>query len=254
MADSRFIEAGGLSIHYLEAGSGIPLVLLHGGMATAEMSWTTSMPELAHTYRVLAPDSRGHGQTNNPAGELGYAQMADDVLAFIEALGLDRPVLIGYSDGGQIALEFGIRHPGKSRALVFGGTIMGMTPQYLAGLKSWGFTEPGKVDLATLQQAFGDFYDEARRAHADFDHFLVALSRLWLTVPEYSDAQLASIAEPVLVACGDRDDLGPMEHAPRFLRLIPKAELAVVPNQTHGAASNPLFWAAVRDFLGRHVG
>jgi pimeloyl-ACP methyl ester carboxylesterase len=89
-AQSMTVAAAGLDIHMLVAGSGDPLILLHGGTATADMSWTTAMPRLAADWYVVAPDTRGHGRTANPADELSYQQLADDVAALIDAMELDR--------------------------------------------------------------------------------------------------------------------------------------------------------------------
>jgi pimeloyl-ACP methyl ester carboxylesterase len=258
MSESKFVEATGLRIHYLEAGAGEPLLLLHGGLATAEMSWAEAMPGLAGTFHVFAPDTRGHGGTDNPGRSLSYAAMADDVLAFIEALGLERPLIFGFSDGGQAALEFALRYPGKSRALVMGGVVTEASAAYVATLTSWGFTAAGEVDFAAMQQAFGPFFEAIQTSHTvhgpDYwREFVTEISRLWLAgLPRYTDEQLRSIVEPVLVITGDRDDLGATEQAPRLFRLIPKGELCVIPNADHAAAMTPLFWAAVTDFLTRH--
>jgi pimeloyl-ACP methyl ester carboxylesterase len=258
MSQSKFIEAGGLRIHYLEAGAGEPLVLLHGGLATTEMSWAEAMPGLGEKFHVYAPDTRGHGRTDNPNRTLSYAAMAGDLLAFIEALGLERPLIFGFSDGGQVALEFALRHPGKARALVLGGVVTEASSGYLAGLKNWGFHAPGKVDFAIMQQAFGPFFDAIQASHAVYGpdywrEFVVEISRLWVAgVPSYTDDQLRSITKPVLVITGDRDDLGATEQAPRLFGLIPKGELSVIPNADHAAVMTPLFWAIVTDFLTRH--
>ncbi len=258
MADSKFVDAGGLHIHYLEAGAGVPLILLHGGLATTEMSWTEVMPDLAGQFHVFAPDTRGHGKTDNPERMLSYAGMADDVLAFADALGLERPLILGYSDGGQTAIEFGLRHPGKARALVLGGVVVEATPAYFDGLRNWGFRAAGDVDLETMEQVFGPFFEAIKASHQVYGteywrEFILEISQLWVAgVPAYSDAQLASITDPTLVITGDRDDLGATEQAPRLLKALPKGELSVVPNMDHAAVSSPLFWAAVTDFLTRH--
>ena len=256
MAKSQFVEAGGLRIHYLEAGKGSPLILLHGGLATAE-SLSGPIADLAKTYRVLAPDSRGHGRTSNPGGTLGYAQMADDVAAFIDALKLERPAIVGYSDGGQIALEFGLRHPGKARALGFGGTITGMGDEYLETLHGWGFRRAGEVDFAQLEKSFGDFFTSIKQVHGPADEpdywrgLLEAISTLWLSVPTYGPEVLATITDPALVITGDRDGAA-MAQAVPFFRAMPKGELAVILKAEHEAVLRPLFWDSVKDFLGRH--
>ena len=111
-----YVEANGLRVYYEVYGEGEPLLLIHGGTATSQ-SWASHLPAFAEHFRVFAPDSRGHGRTDNPTGGLGYRAMADDVAASIDALGLHRPLVLGYSDGGQVALELGMRYPGLTRAL-----------------------------------------------------------------------------------------------------------------------------------------
>jgi pimeloyl-ACP methyl ester carboxylesterase len=117
-----YVEANGLRVYYEVYGEGEPLLLIHGGTATSQ-SWASHLPAFAEHFRVFAPDSRGHGRTDNPTGDLGYRAMAEDVAAFIDALGLRRPLVLGYSDGGQIALELGMRYPGLATALVLGATL-----------------------------------------------------------------------------------------------------------------------------------
>ena len=257
---SHEVAAGGLTFHYLEQGKGQPLILLHGGLATAEMSWNECMPELAKTYRVLAPDSRGHGGTDNPAQKLSYSQMADDLAAFIAALGVEQPLIFGYSDGGQIGIEFGIRHPNQAKALVLGGTLSERTDAYVDGLHKWGFPAPGEVDFERLATQFGAFAETIKVSHGkkeDPDYwrrFLPQISELWLTLPSYSEAQIASIAVPTLVIMGDRDDMaGGLGQAQRLYRHLPKGELAIVPDADHGAIQKPVFWALVREFLARQM-
>ena len=187
--------------------------------------------------------------------------MADDVARLVEVLGLDRPVVVGYSDGAQIALELGLRHPGTALALVLGGTVSEPHEMYLQGLHSWGFSAPGEVDAALVRDAFGaEFFTETRAAHTNITddeawvEFLGQISRLWLTVPRYEEAQLATIAEPTLVITGDRDEMAGADQALRLYRSIPGAELAVLPGADHGAAGHPLFWQVTLDFIERHAG
>ena len=115
----RYVQANGLNMYYEECGHGQPLILLHGGTETSQM-WQPFLSSLAPHFRVIAPDSRAHGRTNNPNGELSYQLMADDVVAFIQALHLTKPLVFGYSDGGQIALEIGMRYPHLTAALILG--------------------------------------------------------------------------------------------------------------------------------------
>jgi pimeloyl-ACP methyl ester carboxylesterase len=255
---AQSVQVGDLAISYSETGNGLPLILLHGGLATAAMSWNTATPLLAPHFRVLAPDSRGQGETNNPADHLDYGQMADDVVAFAKAVGADKPLVFGFSDGGQIGLELALRHPGFARAYVFGGTISERTQSYLDTLAGWGFLGQGEVDFAVLQQSFGDFFNAIQQVHkgnGEPDYWrklLPQIATLWHTVPSYSLEQLGTISEPSLVIMGDRDHMAG-EHQPmRLYQALPKGELAIIPNTDHGAAETEIFWLVVLDFLRRH--
>jgi pimeloyl-ACP methyl ester carboxylesterase len=146
-AGGAYADAGDLSVWYTDQGQGPPLILLHGGLGTGAMWSERVLADLAREYRVLAPDSRGHGRTANPAGTLRYEQMADDVAAFAAALGLDRPVVLGYSDGAQIALELGLRHPVFARALVIGGVVTGPSEAYLRMVGELGFSRRGEAEM-----------------------------------------------------------------------------------------------------------
>src|SRR5262245_12073144 len=97
-----YIHVNGMEMYYEECGSGPNLILLHGGTGTLHM-WNAQLPYFARHFHVIAPDSRGHGKTNNPEGELSYRRMAEDVAVLIQTLGLNKPFVCGYSDGGQIA-------------------------------------------------------------------------------------------------------------------------------------------------------
>jgi pimeloyl-ACP methyl ester carboxylesterase len=141
------------------------LLLVHGGTATSQ-SWASHLPAFTEHFRVFTPDSRSHGRTDNPKGELDYRVMADDVAALVGALGLQRPLVLGYSDGGQIALELGIRYPGLVRALVLGGTQFRFSEAYLEDARALlGIAEGQEVDPERLEREQPDFVGYLREAH-----------------------------------------------------------------------------------------
>src|SRR5215207_165364 len=115
------IEVNGVSLFVEEQGRGDPVVLVHAGLLSSG-SWAGVVPLLAEAYRVSTFDNRGHGRSTNPSSALSYEQMADDTAALIDALGLERPFVGGWSDGGEVALQLGLRHPGLARAVIAGGT------------------------------------------------------------------------------------------------------------------------------------
>jgi pimeloyl-ACP methyl ester carboxylesterase len=253
------IEANGLKIYYEAYGEGEPLLLVHGGTATSK-SWASHLPAFTEHFRVFTPDSRGHGRTDSPTGELGYRVMADDVAALVGALGLQRPLVLGYSDGGQIALELGMRYPGLARALVLGGTQFRFSEAYLEAARALlGITDGEDVDIGKLERGQPDFVDYLREAHGHiygseyWKTYLKQIAALWLTPLRYTSQDFGAVTDPVLILVGDRDGAC-AEEAPELFRLLPDAELAVAPGSDHGfiEAKAGLFDALALDFLLRH--
>ena len=96
----EYVNAGGVRTYYEIHGEGESLVLLHGGLATAE-SWAMQIPALAERYRVYVPERRGHGRTPDVAGPMTYEMMAEDTAAFLDAAGTGTAHLVGWSDGAR---------------------------------------------------------------------------------------------------------------------------------------------------------
>lgn len=258
-----YMPANGLDIYYEEYGQGgseQSLILLHGGTATLQ-SWQEHIPAFAAHFRVIALDSRGHGKTNNPAGELSYRMMADDVAAFVRALDLHKPLVFGYSDGGQIALELGIRYPDLTQGLVLGGTCYRFSAQYFAALKGFGVDKPGSVpfDFERMQSEQPEWvqYLQAEHTRADQpDNWKIVMeqiAKLWWNVQDYGLADLKKITTPTLILVGDRDEGVAVEQAVEMYRGIANAELAILPNASHGDL-NETADRLVVEFLKRHTG
>jgi pimeloyl-ACP methyl ester carboxylesterase len=133
----RYVRANGIDIYYEEYGSGEPLLLIHGGFVNHTM-WEQHIPIFAQHFRVITPDSRGHGRTKSPIDTLSYRLFADDMAEFVQALGLRQPLVCGYSDGGQIILEMAMHHPRLAKAYVAGGTDYYFPEAFLRWLKEMG--------------------------------------------------------------------------------------------------------------------
>lgn len=253
----RYVQANGITIYYEEYGEGRPLVLLHGGTATLQ-SWQERIPIFAEHFKVIALDSRGHGKTNNPAGHLSYSLMADDVAAFTQALNLNKPLVFGYSDGGQIALELGMRYPHLASALVLGGTCYRFPEQYFEALRGFGVPGPGLIDFERLQAEEPDWVQTLQTEHARADNpdywkaLMEQISILWWNVQDYGTEDLQKITAPTLILQGDRDEGVAVEQAVEMYRGIPNAELAVLPNAGHGQLDE-ISDSIVVDFLKRHA-
>jgi haloacetate dehalogenase len=104
------VLANGIRQHYLEAGEGAPVILLHGFPETS-FAWRNQIPELAERYRVIAPDLRGYGETEKPYHGYDKRTMALDVLELMRALGLSKIALVGHDRGARVATRFAKDHP-----------------------------------------------------------------------------------------------------------------------------------------------
>lgn len=258
----RFVEVNGEALYYDEQGDGAPLILIHGGLSSSSQ-WEPVVPELAAGFRVITPDSRGHGRSSNSAGALSYARIADDIAALIEALALPRPLVGGWSDGGQVTLELGARHPGAAGALMVGAAY----PDFEAsGLREahralLGAGETGVPDLARLDAQLGEFADEIKALHPggaeQWRRLIRETAPMWLDYEGLGPAELQAIQTPVLVLAGDRDELIPLDLSVSLYRALPNAELAVCPSLTHDGPTVEravVFASLIRDFARRHAG
>jgi pimeloyl-ACP methyl ester carboxylesterase len=253
------IEANGADLHYEEEGDGRPVVLIHGGLGSGA-DWQPVVPELAAEFRVITPDSRGHGRSSNPGGTLSYRLLADDLAAVIEALGLMRPVVGGWSDGGQVALELGACHPDAAGALIVGAA----SPDFDAGgvreahRGLLGADETGVPDEAHLDSVLGDFAEEVKALHpggAERWRELVSQTAvMWLDYEGLAPDDVEAIRTPVLVLAGDRDEFIPLELSVALYRALPDAEFAVCPRLSHDGLTPeraPALAALIRDFARR---
>ena len=224
----QYADIGGINTWYDEDGSGDPLVLLHGGMATNE-TWSAQLPAFAERFHVLAPERRGHGHTHDVEGPLHYDDMASDTIGFLEQVVGGPAHLVGWSDGGIVGLLVAIRRPDLVRKLVAIGTnfdAAGTGPEAMAMLAQM---DPAGDDVAMFR--------EMHAAHSPdgpehWPVFFAKMVEMFAREPHIPLGQLAQISAPTLVLVGD-DDMVTLEHTVALYRAIPDAELAVVPRTTH---------------------
>lgn len=247
--ESKFITAAGLKTHYIEAGQGVPMVLVHGGGAGADAigNWTTTIPELTAHFRVFAVDMVGFGKTEVPAAEdYVYSQDARDnhLLAFIENLDIGRVILVGNSMGGLTSLGVARRRPELVSKLVLMGSAgikMHFSPELLS-IVNYDFTPAGMARI--VKGLTGPSFvppeglveyrynltatEEARRAY----NGIIAWQKLNGGLHTDED-HIRSISIPTLVVAGKKDLVVPLSSAYRFLELIPQSWGAIMPDCGH---------------------
>lgn len=261
MSENNYVEANGLNIFYIEKGKGQPLVLLHGGITTAEGNWSKQMDFFAEYFKVIAVDSRGHGRTNNPSGEFSYKLMADDIAALVNALNLENPFIAGWSDGGQIVLEIGINYPNLSKTLVAGGVLSEITDYYSSAMKQWGINGPGEVEFEKLREIIPQLVDLLPELHSPvygleyWKKLLQNISHMWLEPSSFPGKKIKQINTPILIIAGDRDEASSIDECVKMYKQIPNAELAIIPNATHDVYETKpdLFNDIVLEFLKRYM-
>ncbi len=272
------IEANGIGIYYEEQGGGDPVLLIMG-LAADSAAWMFQRDDFAERYRTILFDNRGVGRSSKPPGPYTTAQMADDAVAVLDALGVGRAHVVGVSMGGMIAQELALRHPQRVRALVLGCTYA--RPD-----------ETVKQTLATALTAFGGASDaegtiQLKMTQIDPMAFFQLLVPLTFSAQFLTDklpvlmqvfagtiqhgfslegilAQVAAtqshdtferlgqIRAPTLVIAGERDQLIPALNSDLLAARIAGAKLVKVPGGSHGFNFElpEVFNREVFDFLG----
>lgn len=221
-----YASVNDLDMYYQEHGSGDPLVLLHGGLITIDVSFGELLPVLATTRRVIAVEQQGHGHTPDIDRPLTFDQMADDTAALLRQVGVERADLFGYSDGGIVALGMAIRHPDLVRKLVVAGTNFnndGLYPEILDFFRHVTIDDLGDL---------GDDYAAVAPNPAGWPALVAKVFRQALEFPGWRADDLRAIRSPTFVIAGDDDIIRP-EHAVELYRLIPNARLAILPGTDH---------------------
>lgn len=225
-----------MQMSYELRGEGAPLVLLHGWTGTGA-DWRLIFKEAPEGYRLIAPDLRGHGQSNNPSGEFTFRQSALDVFALLDQLGLDRVKAIGMSLGAKTLLHMATQQPGRIEAM----TLVSAAPY---------FPEQARAIMGQMisDNHTDDEWNVMRQRHKHGDDQIRALWRLGGEFKDsYDDMNftppyLSTIRARTLIVHGDRDPLYPVQLAMEMHAVISGSHLWVIPNGGHG----PIF--------GEHTG
>ena len=209
-----------ISLYYEKRGAGEPLVLLHGNGEDGSY-FLHQMEAFSREFLVYALDTRGHGRSPRGSAPFTISQFAEDLLAFLDEQGLKRVNLLGFSDGGNIALTFALRHPERVRRLVLNGA--NLTPR---GVKAW----------VQLPIVLG--YQIASRLQSPKARTNAEMLGLMVHEPQIPPSELAGLMMPVLVIAGTRDMIRE-DHTRLMAREIPGARLALIPGNHFIARRNP---------------
>ncbi|KAB8145772.1 alpha/beta hydrolase [Chloroflexia bacterium SDU3-3] len=225
-AQQGHVPSDGAQIWYASYGAGRPIILLHGGLGNSG-NWGEQIAALlGQGYRAVLIDSRGHGRSTRDARPFSYDLMAADVLAVMDALGLGRAALVGWSDGACTALALAKAQPERVAGVLF----------FACNVDPSG-TRPFEM-TPTIGRCFerhvADYAALSATPEA-FEPFAEAVGLMQRTQPNYTAADLAAIATPVVVAQAEHDEFITREHAEYIARTLPNGRFVLLPGVSHFA-------------------
>jgi pimeloyl-ACP methyl ester carboxylesterase len=234
------VHVNGMQMYYEVSGQGEPLIVLHGAYMNIP-TMGAIIPRLAETHKVYALEFQGHGRTTDIDRPITYPHLADDVAAFMDAVGLAQADVFGYSMGAAAGLQLVIRHPQRVRKLVAASVAYdaaGWQPAFTA------FIPQMTVEMFVAMPLAADY----RTLAPDPDGFPALVAKLIALEKEPMawEADVRAITTPVLIITGDAD-VATLEHAVAMFRLLggggmgdmgqplPASRLAVLPATSHTA-------------------
>ena len=254
-----FVKIEDARLYYESYGKGRPLVLMHGAWASHEW-WQWQIPEFSSNYRVYAYDARGHGKSTLLEDVFSVAGFTKDLESFLQCLQIEETVLIGWSMGGIIGMQFCLDHPSRVKALILIATSGHRIPrlklkiyshyfQALLGLLM-DFAQPRKYDRTAQQfprqnlwlehQVSNMLSPEASREVFEWvlsdirenprENLFTVIKSLWNW--EAAD-RLRQIKVPTLIIAGEKDPLAPPRFSQMLHDAIPNSKLLIIENASH---------------------
>jgi 3-oxoadipate enol-lactonase len=244
-----YLHANGIDINYTTEGAGPPLILLHGASSNARDDWAAQRPLFRQAFKLYLVDARGHGGTRWDAAD-GFDRdmLVDDLLAFVDGLGLDTFHVAAFSMGAMTALVFATRYPERLRTAIISGIDAQREPRARVAAR---LMDPDRIErdepswAAALERRHGKV-----QGSGAWKRLLPAIARDVATQPLLSPEELRNARVPTLLAYGDRDVFVPADHAVALHRQLPDSRLLIAPESGHVVMVNQpaIFNAAAAGF------
>lgn len=222
-----------IQLHYIEQGQGKTLILLHGNGENCDY-FEHQIPYFARDYRVIAIDTRGHGQS--PRGEKPFTivQFAEDLHDFMDEKAIGKAILLGFSDGGNIALTFALKYPERVDKMIVDGANL-----FPSGVKA-RYQWPIEVGYR-IAKMFAKKSEEAKKN--------AEMLGLMVNEPHIEPSELARLTMPILVVAGTKDMIKD-EHTRLICNSLPNAKLEIITGDHFVANKNyEAFNTVVEAFL-----
>ncbi len=225
---SGYSEVNGIKMYYEIYGKGKPLVLIHGGGSTIETSFGRVIPLFAKDRQLICVELQAHGRTGDRDAPLSFEQDADDVAALLKNLSVTKADILGFSNGGNTALQLAIRHPQLCNKVIGASVLLkrnGAFPQF------WEFMNHGTFEQMPRQ--YKDAFMKVNPDSAKLINMYQKCADRMIHFIDFPDEQIKSIQVPVLLINGDHD-VATNEHMVAMSQLISGCRLAIIPGG-HGA-------------------
>jgi pimeloyl-ACP methyl ester carboxylesterase len=258
-----YADVNGLHMYYETHGTGSPLVLLHGGLGSGEMFPPAILSAFAEHHTVILPDLQGHGRTADIDRPLDVREMAGDIAALIDHLGLEKPDVVGFSLGGGVALQVAFRFPEKIGRLVAVSANIKRSAVYPEMLAQQAQVGAAAAEFMKETPMY-ELYQRVAPRPEDFGR-LLDKAGAWMAVDFDFTEQVRALTMPTLIMAGDAD-MAPPSHYVEVFGLLDGGKrdggwqgegrpagghgLAILPRTTHyDIVDSPLFPATVLAFL-----
>lgn len=225
----QYAEVNGIRMYYETYGEprGIPLVLLHGGGSTIDVTWGRILPFLKRDRYVIALEEQGHGRTQDRNAPFRFATSAEDVAALLKTLNISQADIFGFSNGASVALALTLKHPQLVHKLVFASSMTkrsGATKGFFDFFKNPDFKQMPQP----LKDAFLKVNPDPARLRNMFDKDVERM----LHFQETADRDVKNVQVPTLILLGDHDVVT-REHGVELSRMIKNSRLIILEG-THG--------------------
>ena len=219
--------------------NGEAVVMLHGGLSQTSHWDYVLTPDLEPDFHLFAYDRTGHGYTGDQEGSFHFEFQIREAIAYLEDVVKEPAHLVGWSDGGNIAMSVAIARPELVKSLV----LIGANYNHSGTVIELPFTEPSDEDKAEYAATSPDAFHTQNEK-------IKKMLRIWETEPNIPLSDLAKIECPTLIIAGD-DDVISHEHTLAMYRAIELGQLAIIPGTSHSAPKEKpaLFSAIVQQFL-----
>jgi len=236
------IQVRDTSLYYETAGSGLPVLLLHG-LGSSTRDWQLQVPVFAQKYQVVMVDSRGHGRSAKPHGRYSVPQFTADIIAFMEALHIIPAHVLGLSMGGMIAFQMAVDRPELLRSMVIVNSYPELVPHSLSDYITW-YRRHAIVQLMGMKR-MGEYLGGVLFPEPHQGELRQTIAQRWLENDKRAylastralfgwsmAARLGDIRCPTLIIAADQD-YTPVAQKVEYTAKIPGAKLVVIPNSRH---------------------